>query len=97
MYKQATVIVDQKMEGAVRSSGVDTNQMTTSQLSAFMEKIQAERAYKIEGLATIMLLDSWYRRVCCLSAYVHHICAYAVVLPSYSFLSGVYISSSSGC
>ena len=76
VYKQAAAIVDQKMEGAVTSSGVDTSKMTTAQLSAFVEKIQAERASKIEGLATMMLLDSWYRRVCCLYSYGLHICAY---------------------
>lgn len=79
-YKQATAIVDQKMEGVVRNSGIDTSKMTMAQLSAFMEKIQAERASNIEGLATMMLLDSWYRRVCCFYLYcnVHHSCAYAV-------------------
>lgn len=74
VYKQATLVVDQKLLEKAANSTIDLASMTAAQLADLNSKIQAERNYKIEGLATIMLLDPWYRRVyqlnlCCYSPF----------------------------
>ncbi|RPB18358.1 hypothetical protein L211DRAFT_815638 [Terfezia boudieri ATCC MYA-4762] len=62
VYRYATVVVDQKITAQARNSTVGLTHMTATQLAALQSQNSEQRELSIELMATVMLLDPWYRR-----------------------------------
>ena len=100
VYEQAAVVVDRKImeaeaeaKAAAASSAAN---MTSSQVAALLGGIQAEREANIEGLATVMLLDPWYRKVCNpLYSTVPYLTFSILFLYTYFYYSAFFFSGSS--